>query len=180
MARSPTQFSSAAERERKLAEAKKKRGSESRGYDLTPAVEKAKAVGRNIKTRSDRAYLAGISGLGAAALGASGAIGKAIGHKSASGDLTRARGALKDVGKFTKAAVMGEPKGEKYLKGGEDGPMGSLSRYYMRGSDVDWEKKEGKKKAKGGSVKNMAAGGSTASKRADGCATKGKTKGRFV
>lgn len=37
-----------------------------------------------------------------------------------------------------------------------------------------------KKKAKGGAVKKMAAGGSTASKRADGCATKGKTKGRFV
>lgn len=39
--------------------------------------------------------------------------------------------------------------------------------------------------AKGGKVKNkpvkkMAKGGSTASKRADGCATKGKTKGRFV
>lgn len=33
---------------------------------------------------------------------------------------------------------------------------------------------------KGGSVKKMAKGGSTASKRADGCATKGKTKGRFV
>lgn len=36
------------------------------------------------------------------------------------------------------------------------------------------------KMAKGGSVKKMAKGGSTASKRADGCATKGKTKGRFV
>ena len=33
---------------------------------------------------------------------------------------------------------------------------------------------------KGGNVKKMAKGGSTASKRADGCATKGKTKGRFV
>ena len=33
---------------------------------------------------------------------------------------------------------------------------------------------------KGGKVKKMANGGSTASKRADGCATKGKTKGRFV
>ena len=35
---------------------------------------------------------------------------------------------------------------------------------------------------KGGAVKTkkMAKGGSTASKRADGCATKGKTKGRFV
>jgi hypothetical protein len=33
---------------------------------------------------------------------------------------------------------------------------------------------------RGGTVKKMAKGGSTASKRADGCATKGKTKGRFV
>jgi len=33
---------------------------------------------------------------------------------------------------------------------------------------------------KGGKVKKMAKGGSTASKRADGCCTKGKTKGRFV
>ena len=33
---------------------------------------------------------------------------------------------------------------------------------------------------KGGKVKKMAKGGSTASKRADGCATKGKTKGKFV
>ena len=35
---------------------------------------------------------------------------------------------------------------------------------------------------KGGTVKKMAKGGSTssASKRADGCAVKGKTKGRFV
>jgi hypothetical protein len=35
---------------------------------------------------------------------------------------------------------------------------------------------------KGGTVKKMAKGGSTssASKRGDGCAIKGKTKGRFV
>jgi hypothetical protein len=33
---------------------------------------------------------------------------------------------------------------------------------------------------KGGKVKKMAKGGSTASKRADGCCSKGKTKGRFV
>jgi hypothetical protein len=33
---------------------------------------------------------------------------------------------------------------------------------------------------KGGSVKKYSKGGSTASKRADGCATKGKTKGRFI
>jgi hypothetical protein len=33
---------------------------------------------------------------------------------------------------------------------------------------------------KGGKVKKMAKGGSTASKRGDGIATQGKTKGRFV
>jgi hypothetical protein len=33
---------------------------------------------------------------------------------------------------------------------------------------------------KGGVVKKMAAGGSVASRRADGCATRGKTKGRMV
>lgn len=37
-----------------------------------------------------------------------------------------------------------------------------------------------KKSAKGGSIKKMAKGGSTASKRGDGIASKGKTKGRFV
>ena len=33
---------------------------------------------------------------------------------------------------------------------------------------------------KGGATKKMAKGGSAASKRADGCCSKGKTKGRFV
>jgi hypothetical protein len=39
-----------------------------------------------------------------------------------------------------------------------------------------------KRKAKGGAVKKMAKGGkvSSASKRADGCATKGKTRGKMV
>ena len=41
-------------------------------------------------------------------------------------------------------------------------------------------KKGGKAKAKAKPVKKMAKGGSTASKRGDGCATKGKTKGKMV
>jgi hypothetical protein len=150
------------------AKARKAKGtSSSKGLDARP-------LGRDLKTRADRAYLAGISGLGGTALTGAGLIGKAIGHKDADSDLTRGRGALKDVGKFAKAAIMGEPKGEKY--GNSDGPQGSLGRYYMRGSDKDWEKKE----AKNSTTRKMAKGGSTASKRADGCATKGKTKGRFV
>lgn len=38
----------------------------------------------------------------------------------------------------------------------------------------------GKVKAKAKPAKKMAKGGSTASKRADGCATKGKTRGKMV
>jgi hypothetical protein len=41
------------------------------------------------------------------------------------------------------------------------------------------EKKKEDKKAAGGKVKTYAAGGS-ASKRADGCAVKGKTRGKMV
>lgn len=53
--------------------------------------------------------------------------------------------------------------------GGRGGDMGNLTR----GTGPV------KKKAKGGKVKKMAKGGSTASKRADGCATKGKTRGKI-
>ena len=48
----------------------------------------------------------------------------------------------------------------------------------MRPQQQQQQQQPGMKK--GGSIKKMAKGGSTASKRADGCATKGKTKGRFV
>ena len=50
----------------------------------------------------------------------------------------------------------------------EEAPAGAMMR------------KGGKVKKKPMAVKKMAKGGSTASKRGDGCATKGKTKGRFV
>lgn len=49
-----------------------------------------------------------------------------------------------------------------------------------RPMDERMPEKQGMGLKKGGKVKKMAKGGSTASKRADGCATKGKTKGRFV
>ena len=142
------------------AKAMKAKGTSSKGLDL-------RSEGRNLDTRIGRGHGAILNVLGGTALTGAGLIGKAIGHKNADSDLTRGRGAFKDVGKFAKAAIMGEPKGEKY----EDNP----GKFYFRGSDKDWEKKEAKK-----TTKKMAKGGSTASKRADGCATKGKTKGRFV
>jgi hypothetical protein len=50
--------------------------------------------------------------------------------------------------------------------------------------DLKGEKMPGYENAvpmkKGGKVKSMSKGGSTASKRGDGCCTKGKTKGRMV
>ena len=64
----------------------------------------------------------------------------------------------------TRDAGMGAP-----IMGGDvDAMMGRSAQRNMSGMK------------KGGKVKKMAKGGSTASKRADGCATKGKTKGRFV
>jgi len=42
------------------------------------------------------------------------------------------------------------------------------------------KKSDERAKHKGQPLTKMAKGGSTASKRGDGCATKGKTKGRFV
>lgn len=58
------------------------------------------------------------------------------------------------------AAMSGRPMAEEVMVA-EEAPAGAMMR-------------------KGGKVKKMAKGGSTASKRGDGCATKGKTKGRFV
>ena len=57
------------------------------------------------------------------------------------------------------------PIGKKLLKG------------RAKGGSIDGEPTGGKKPSK---AKKYAKGGSTASKRADGCATKGKTKGRMV
>jgi hypothetical protein len=103
--------------------------------------------------------------------------------------------ALRKLGKVGLGGVAGiaANKGRLPIMGG----MGMLQRMGERGEDrgdmrpgmdmgadrgmmrprmeMDAKKKGGKVKAK-----KMAAGGSTASKRADGCATKGKTKGRFV
>ena len=60
---------------------------------------------------------------------------------------------------------------------GQEAPTGMRGRPVMNEVMVA---EEAPTMRKGGKVKKMAKGGSTASKRADGCATKGKTKGRFV
>jgi hypothetical protein len=60
---------------------------------------------------------------------------------------------------------------------GQEAPTGMRGRPVMNEVMVA---EEAPVMRKGGKVKKMAKGGSAASKRADGCATKGKTKGRFV
>ena len=66
------------------------------------------------------------------------------------------------MGKKKRAGMRGRPTVEDIMVA-EEAPAGATMR-------------------KGGKVKKMAKGGSvsSASKRGDGCATKGKTKGRFV
>ena len=49
----------------------------------------------------------------------------------------------------------------------------------LRSTEIPKDRKKEEKKAAGGKAKAYAAGGS-ASKRADGCAVKGKTRGKMV
>jgi hypothetical protein len=92
-------------------------------------------------------------------------------------------GVPQSVGKDFSAA----DKGRKFSKGGD-----MAESKAMVGKEVAFMKKKGAPAAmvkhekaemmgmkKGGGVKKMAAGGS-ASSRADGCAVKGKTKGKLL
>lgn len=83
-------------------------------------------------------------------------------------ELGRAMGPLSPVGYL---AMKQRDKALKKKKGASDKPGDAADVMAM-------EAGEGMKR--GGKVKKMAKGGSTASKRGDGCATKGKTKGRLV
>lgn len=67
-----------------------------------------------------------------------------------------------------------EPPSAQYVDPSEQAKLDAMTKAYNR--DEYTSKVE--KRKKGGVIK-MAKGGS-ASSRADGCATKGKTKGRFV
>jgi hypothetical protein len=74
--------------------------------------------------------------------------------------------------------AIGQIKAQGGFKGGFDSGTGSTPRTKVAIDLVD-DKFE-KVMKKGGTVKKMAKGGSTASKRADGCAVRGKTKGRMI
>ena len=72
--------------------------------------------------------------------------------------------------------MRGRPMMEDIMVG-QEAPTGMRGRPVMNEVMVA---EEAPGMRKGGKVKKMAKGGSTASKRADGCATQGKTKGRFI
>lgn len=78
-----------------------------------------------------------------------------------------ARRAAMEVEATRRSGMRGRPTVEDVMMI-QEAPAGTMMR------------KGGKVKKKPMAAKKMAKGGSTASKRADGCATKGKTKGRFV
>ena len=113
----------------------------------------------------------GLAGLAATNKGAVGKIAR-------SGGLGLAGMALAKKKKAAEAAggMRGRPMVEDVMVA-EQAPMGMRGRPMM---DEVMMAEEAPAMRKGGKVKKMAKGGSTASKRADGCATKGKTKGRFV
>jgi CO/xanthine dehydrogenase Mo-binding subunit len=67
--------------------------------------------------------------------------------------------------------------GQIKAQGGFDSALSGTPKTQVNLNLVD-DKFE-KSMKKGGAVKKMAKGGSTASKRADGCAVRGKTKGKM-
>ena len=95
-----------------------------------------------------------------------------------SGGLGLAGMALAKKKKAAEAAggMRGRPMMEDIMVG-QEAPTGMRGRPTMNEVMIA---EEAPAMRKGGKVKKMAKGGSTASKRADGCATKGKTKGRFI
>jgi hypothetical protein len=76
--------------------------------------------------------------------------------------------------------MRGRPMAEEVMVA-EEAPAGaSMMRKGGKVSAAEAVHKHERAKHKGQPLTKMAKGGSTASKRGDGCATKGKTKGRFV
>jgi hypothetical protein len=113
----------------------------------------------------------GLAGLAATNKGAVNKIARSGGLGLAGMALAKKKRAAEAAG-----GMRGRPMMEDIMVG-QEAPTGMRGRPMM---DEVMVAEEAPAMRKGGKVKKMAKGGSTASKRADGCATKGKTKGRFV
>lgn len=74
------------------------------------------------------------------------------------------------------SSPMREVSSERYIDPAEQAKLDAMTRAYNRNEVTS--KIEGKKK--GGAIKKMAKGGMTASKRADGIAQRGKTRGTMI
>jgi len=159
-----------AERKKRNREQQAKAGERFKRRVADPVRKAVTETSKSVGNRVLRTGAAGLSGMGAAGLGLSGAIEKALGdEEEAKRYFKRARNALRSAGRSAKAVVMGEPKSK--LKNEErENPLG-------RNIDIAGDmlpNSEEVKYRKGGAVK------SSASRRADGVAKKGKTRGKFV
>jgi len=120
-----------------------------------------RSVGKNVGKRLNRIASAGLSTLGGVGLGAAGAIERLRDKKESDNYLRRSRNALRSAGRSAKAVFAGEPSDnieDKYVDVAGDMIPGAEKINYR----------------KGGSVK------SSASRRADGIAQRGKTRGKFI
>jgi len=94
---------------------------------------------------------------------------------------------VSDIARHGGLGIMGMLAAKKKKRGEADdegrpatGGRGDVDAMMGRSAGRNVEAGEGMKRGGKAKVKKMAKGGSTASKRADGCAQRGKTKGRFV
>jgi predicted enzyme related to lactoylglutathione lyase len=76
--------------------------------------------------------------------------------------------------------AMRDAIGQIKAQGGFNSGLGGTPKTSVNVNLIDDKFEQGLKKGGKVKAKKMAKGGSTASKRADGCATKGKTKGRII
>ena len=86
-------------------------------------------------------------------------------------------GSVPAEGKGFFGSALRDAIGQIKAQGGFNSGLGGAPKTSVNVNLVDDKFEKGLKK--GGAVKKMAKGGSTASKRADGCAVRGKTKGRI-
>ena len=132
-------------------------------------VDPVKRAGKNVGNRLSRVRGAGLSTMGAAAMGLSGAAESLRDKEEAEKYFKRARNALRSARRSGKAVFMGEPK-DRLTSGEREDPSAGIMD--IAGDMLsDSEKVEYRK---GGKVK------SSASRRADGVAQRGKTRGKFV
>jgi hypothetical protein len=159
-----------AERKKRNREQQAEAGERFKRRVADPVKKAVTETGKRTGNRFVRIGAAGLSGLGAAGLGAAGAVEKALGdEEEAKRYFKRARNAARSAGRSGKAVVMGEPKSRLKNDEYEDPLSGNID---FAGDMLP--NSERVKYRKGGAVK------SSASRRADGIAKKGKTRGKFV